>query len=53
MRTILIILSISLIAGSGCQVIPTDMFPKVTWYWSQEAKQYRQDRKNDNPEKHQ
>jgi len=38
---------------AGCQVIPTDMFPKFRWYWSKDAEQFRQDRDHGNPHKHQ
>ena len=53
MRLLLFALGCLLLVGSGCQVIPTDMYPKVKWYWSKEAEQYRQDRAAHNPEKHQ
>lgn len=53
MKKRLLLLGIVGLLCGGCQVIPTDMFPKFTWYWSKDAKQYRQDRDAGNPEKHQ
>jgi uncharacterized protein YceK len=53
MRIFLFSIGVVCLLASGCQVIPTDMFPKVKWYWSQEAEQYRQDRADHNPQKHQ
>jgi hypothetical protein len=41
-RTAVLLGCVCLIA-SGCTVVPTDMFPKFTWYWSADAKQYRAD----------
>lgn len=41
MRTTLILIGCSCLLASGCTLIPTDMFPKVRWYWSQDAKNYR------------
>lgn len=32
---------IPIILACGCAVIPTDMFPKFTWYWSKDAREYR------------
>lgn len=29
----------------GCALVPTDFMPKLTWYWSAEAKQYRAQKK--------
>jgi hypothetical protein len=26
---------------SGCAFVPTDMFPKPTWYWSAAAEEHR------------
>jgi hypothetical protein len=53
MRLALFLLGTACLLASGCQVIPTDMFPKVKWYWSQEAKQYREDKKEHDSYKHQ
>lgn len=52
MRITMFIVGTCLILCSGCQLVPTDMFPKVKWYWSKEAIQYRQDKKADEPQKH-
>lgn len=52
MRILFFTLGACLILSSGCQVIPTDMFPKVKWYWSKEAEQYRADKAAHNPQKH-
>lgn len=52
MRTTLFVLGVCFILVSGCQAIPTDMAPKFRWYWSKDAIQYRQDKKADEPQKH-
>jgi hypothetical protein len=36
-----IVLIASVVIITGCTAIPTDMFPKFTWYWSKDAKEYR------------
>jgi hypothetical protein len=41
MRIALLLICLACIVGSGCTLVPTDMFPKVRWYWSQDAKDYR------------
>jgi hypothetical protein len=41
MRLALFAIGAACLLASGCQVIPTDMFPKVKWYWSEDAKRYR------------
>lgn len=53
MRVFLVIVWVCCFTCAGCTAIPTDMAPKFRWYWSKEAKQYRQDKANNNPEKHQ
>jgi hypothetical protein len=44
MRIALLLIGLACLLASGCQLIPTDMFPKATWYWSKEARQYRHDK---------
>ena len=43
-RIILFTIAVCCLPLSGCQAIPTDMFPRFTWYWSKEARQYRHDK---------
>ena len=54
MKTLRILfMLVTVYSVTGCAVIPTDMFPKFAWYWSKDAKQYRADKKADEPQKHQ
>ena len=41
MRIALLFIGIVCLLASGCQGIPTDMVPRVTWYWSKDARDYR------------
>lgn len=41
MRLTLILIGTACLLASGCTLVPTDFFPKVRWYWSQDAKEYR------------
>jgi hypothetical protein len=42
MRMILFSLGIACLVSSGCSILACDrVFPKVTWYWTAEAKRCR------------
>jgi len=42
MKPLAFILLLALVCG-GCSLVPTDGWPKLAWYWSDAAKQHRQE----------
>lgn len=47
MKILLLLLALSL---TGCTVVSNDrVFPKLTWYWSAEAKQQRNEHQKPKP----